>query len=155
MKLNQKHNPPNSFYFLEKISSHKNMNTGKSNEDIIGVMTLLESTSLIPRYGDIKKQGRVLQRIIRPFERDMKAIEGTLKWSYCGTNGVKVTPPPKNYMELENTLIKIVWINYPSRKNKPYKNNIEDKKSSVTVIQERGGGSDDIKGGVTMIYRGG
>lgn len=126
LKLNQNRNP-NSFYFLEKISSHKNMNTGKSNEDVIGVMTLLESTPLIPRYKDIKKQGKVLQRISRPFERDMKAIEGTLKWSYCGTNGVKVTPP-KNYMELENTLIKIVWINYPSRKNKPHKNNIEDKK---------------------------
>ena len=123
LKLNRYN--PNSFYFLEKISIHKNMNYFKTNADIIGVKTLLESTPIIPKYEDIKDQGRINQRIIKPFERDMDAIINP-QWHYCGTNGAKVDPP-EGYEEFEKSLIKIAWVNYPVREKKPRKNSNKKK----------------------------
>ncbi|NCB72465.1 MAG: hypothetical protein EOM45_11915 [Clostridia bacterium] len=114
------------------------MNRNKLNADIIGVMTLLESTPIIPKYEDIKDQGRINQRIIEPFERDMDAIRDTLKWQYCGTNGTQIVPPT-NYEEFSKALIKIAWNNYPERKEHPKKN-----KRKETPKTSKEGGSDDI-----------
>jgi hypothetical protein len=115
LKLNQKYNP-NSFYFLERISSHRNMNEGKTNQNIIGVKTLLESTPLIPKYEGIKDQGRINQRIIDPFDRDMEAIPGLL-WHYCGTNGTQVDQPV-SYEEFIKALIYFKLKDYPVRVKK-------------------------------------
>ena len=114
LKLNLKHYP-NSFYFLEKISSHKNMNHNKSNENIIGVSTLLQSTPFIPKYEEIKGKGEIARRIIVPFERDMNAVKDSLSWRYCGPKGTKIDPPV-GYWQFMESLILITWNNYPERK---------------------------------------
>lgn len=120
LKLNQNNNP-NSFYFLEKISSHKAMNYFFTNANTLSVRVLLGSTPFIPKYEDIKGKGRINQRIIEPFERDMNALSKTLTWKYCGKNGIPINYPT-TYAEFINSLIKITWFNYPERRNKPLKN---------------------------------
>jgi len=132
LKINDKYNP-NSFYFSERIGTHKNMNYYKSNADIIGVKTLLESTSELPKYEDIKETGEITRRIIDPFERDMDAMINP-KWNYCGTNGVQIDAP-EGYKEFEKALIKLTWINYPIREKKAIKNS--NKKTTKT--EKKGG----------------
>src|SRR5690554_532596 len=116
LKLNLNHHP-NSFYFLEKISSHKNMNYNKSNENIIRVGTLLRSTPCIPKYEEIKEKGEITRRIIKPFERDMNAVKDTLSWRYCGPKGTLVDPPV-GYWQFVESLILITWNNYPEREKR-------------------------------------
>lgn len=111
------HHNPNSFYFLRKITEHKNMNRGKSNEDIISVRTLLASTPLLPKYEDIQKSGQVEQRIIRPFERDMNEIAETLEWSYYHDTGTALTPEEystMNYSLFSSLMLHIKWCTYPA-----------------------------------------
>lgn len=120
LELNLNKNP-NSSYFMLRINSHKLMNRKKRNEDIIRVITLLECTPKIPKYEDIKDQGRINQRIIEPFERDMDAQKETLKWHYCGTNGTQIDPPI-NYEEFSKALVKITWVHpFPEMKELPKK----------------------------------
>ena len=109
-------NNPNSPHLLRRISEHKNMNYGKANEDIIGVKTLIEASPPLPKYEEIKDIGGIEQRIIKPFERDMDAIE-SIKWNYCGKNGTQVEYPT-TYTEFIQAKIKITWTSYPTRQLK-------------------------------------
>jgi hypothetical protein len=118
LEINSKKNP-NSYYFLRKISEHKNMNVGKPNEDILSVETLLASSSEMPTIEEVMQAGQhVDQRIISRFERDMDAIADTLTWEYCHSNATPLTDEEissMNYETFKNLLIKITWNNYPDQ----------------------------------------
>lgn len=114
-KIKAKRNP-NSTYFLRKISELKNMNCTGTNEDIISVQTLLDSTGELPRYEDIASKGQIDQRIIKPFERDLDALSDTIKWEYCHSKGVPLTDTElasMDYALFSSLLIKIEWVEYP------------------------------------------
>ena len=116
--LNSKRNP-NSYYLLRKIAEHKNMNIGKKNEDIIAVKTLLSVAPFLPTYEEVMETGRQLdQRIIKPFERDMDALETTLSWNYCHSLDQPLTDEElatMSYATFEDLLIHTEWRNYPDQ----------------------------------------
>lgn len=122
-RLNGKRNP-NSFYLLRKITEHKNMNSGKKNEDTIAVKTLLAVASGLPSKEEVMATGRQLtQRIIEPFERDMNALEDTLTWEYCHSLTAPLTEEEieqiktqgMTYEMFEGLLIKVTWKDYPDQ----------------------------------------
>ena len=114
--VNSKHNP-NSYFLLRKIAEHKNMNVGKKNEDIISVKTLLGAVSCIPSYDEVMSADKHIdKRIIKPFERDMDALEDTLSWSYCHSNGAPLTDAELKGFSYElfiSLLVKTEWKSYP------------------------------------------
>ena len=116
--INNKRNP-NSYYLLRKIAEHKNMNIGKKNEDIIAVKTLLAVAPNIPSYEEVMVGNKhITERIITPFERDMDALEATLKWYYCHSNNTPLTDEELqelSYSTFEGLLIKIEWVVYPDQ----------------------------------------
>lgn len=122
---------PASVDFLLKIAEHKNMNFDKRNADIIAVSTLLNTTEFIPPIDEVRKFDRnVLERIIRPFERDLNALDTALTWCYCypRTNGEEV-PKDKlanmDFTTFKDLCIKISWIDYPRISEKTEKNKTE------------------------------
>lgn len=115
-KLNSNKNP-NSQYFMRKISEHKYMNRNKSNADIIAVKTLLEVTDMLPKYDDIKETGQIEQRIIKPFERDLDALNPPIKWEYCKRGNISLTNDELLSLDYDlfvNLLVKITWLEYPN-----------------------------------------
>ena len=114
-KIKAKRNP-SSAYFLRKISELKNMNTTGTNEDIISVQTLLDSTDEIPKYADIAARGEIERRIISPFERDLDALSNIVKWEYCHSKGVPLTDDElanMDYSLFSSLIVKIMWVEYP------------------------------------------
>lgn len=107
------HKNPHSYFLYRKISEHKNMNIQKSNENIIGVKTLIDACPELPKYENIKATGNITNRIIDPFERDMDALEN-VRWEYCGKNGSKADSP-KTYAEFVQLNILVFWEDYPPR----------------------------------------
>lgn len=118
LKLSGKYNP-NSYYFMNRIQQHKNMNIGKKNENLISVQTLLDTTPDIPTYEEVaEKNRRYRELIIEPFERDMDALDETLTWEYCHSNGVPLTDEElanMDYYTFEKLLIQIYWRAYPDQ----------------------------------------
>lgn len=116
--LNSKRNP-NSYYLLRKIAEHKNMNVGKLNEDIIAVKTLLAVAPFIPSYEEVMAGNKnIVDRIITPFERDMDALNDTLKWNYCHSNNEPLTDnelSTLSYDIFKDLLIKVEWNSYPDQ----------------------------------------
>lgn len=122
LKINSKR-LPNGFPLSRKIAELKNMNAGKSNEDIISVKTLLNNAPYIPSYDEVMKTDRAVnRRIIDPMERDLNALEA-FSWEYCHSNGAPLTEEEiKKYREegfpyelFENLLIKVTWKEYPDQ----------------------------------------
>lgn len=114
---------PNKYYFLRKLAEHKHLNKGKKNENIISVNSLLESSPNIPLIDEVRAgDRRIYDRIIKPFERDMNAIQ-SIKWEY----GYHDTPKTiitlsqekvnnrakKDFETFKNLLIVVKWNNYP------------------------------------------
>lgn len=116
--INNKRNP-NSYYLLRKIAEHKNMNIGKANEDTIAVKTLLSISPYIPSYEEVMRADRHLeQRIKKPFERDMDALDETLTWHYCHSNGEPLTDEELlsfSYELFVSLMVKTNWKNYPDQ----------------------------------------
>lgn len=117
-RLNGKKNP-NSYYLLRKIAELKNINAGHENgEDIISVKTLLENAPFIPSYDEVMSGNRnLVDRIIKPFERDMNALSDTLTWYYCYSKGVtddKIEETPY-YNDFITYYVKIIWRDYPDQ----------------------------------------
>lgn len=116
--LNSNRNP-NSYYLLRKIAEHKNMNVGKLNEDIIAVKTLLSVAPFIPPYEDVMAGNKnIADRIIKPFERDMDALENTLEWTYWHSNNVPLTGCELDnisYDLFKDLLIRVEWKSYPDQ----------------------------------------
>jgi len=138
-KLSERINP-NSFYFLRKISEHKNMNFDDRNANVISVMTLLNATPNIPSYEEVMKTGQHLaQRIIEPFERDMDALIEVISWIYCHSNGAELTDEELRNMNYEifiKLYVKIYWTLYPDeteRLEKKAEYHKKTKKSSKTT----------------------
>jgi len=127
---------PNSYYFLRKITEHKNMNIGKKNEDLIAVKTLLAATPFIPSYEEVMSENkRVTDRIITPLERDMEALEATLKWHYCHSNNAPLTDKELqelSYSTFERLLVKINWAAYPDQTAR-----LERKAERITDSQKK------------------
>ncbi len=65
---------PYSVQFGWKLSAHRNMNDGKKTQDIIAVLTLMKSALSLPAYEDIARTGQIIQRIVKPFERDLAEL---------------------------------------------------------------------------------
>jgi hypothetical protein len=111
------HKNPSSQHFSFKLTQHKYMNSGKPNENIIAVKTLLEGSE-IPTYEDVMAGDRhIAERIIDRFERDMNALEDDLTWEYCHKNGEPLTENElKNFTyELFISLnILTLWKYFPS-----------------------------------------
>lgn len=116
--LNSKRNP-NSYYLLRRIAEHKNMNVGKANEDTIAIKTLLAVAPYIPSIEEVKAGNRnIADRIITPFERDMDALEETLSWSYCHSNGEPLTDAELqgfSYELFTSLMVKTEWKSYPDQ----------------------------------------
>lgn len=109
-------NNPNSSYFCKKISFHKGMNIGKSNENIISVQSLLNSTPELPTYSEMKERGRVKEKIIAPFERDMNALHPVFTWEYSHTKGEPLTQSElenMTYDTFKSLMVNIKWVDYP------------------------------------------
>lgn len=133
--LSNKRNP-NSYYFLKKLSEHKNMNIGKKNEDTIGVKTLLAVTPDIPTYEEVLATDRALnRRIIEPFERDMDALDETLTWEYCHQNSKQLTDEELSVFSYDifiGLLVKVNWRQYPNQTTR-----LERKAAKIKQIQQR------------------
>ena len=117
--LNAKKNP-NSYFLLRKIAEQKNMNVSDVNHgDIISVETLLSVAPYIPTYEEVMRGNRnTLNRIIEPFERDMDALEDTLKWEYCHSKGTPLSQEELDslsYDLFKGLLVKIKWNHYPDQ----------------------------------------
>lgn len=112
------HTNPNSYYLLRKIAELKNINVGHDNEDIISVKTLLDNAPFIPSYDEVMSSNRNLaDRIVKPFERDMNALDDTLTWYYCYSKGktddrIEETP---DYSDFITYYVKIIWRDYPDQ----------------------------------------
>lgn len=124
LALNDKHNP-NSYHLGRRIALHKNMNYGKPNEDLIGVITLLEACPNLRTHEEVYKNGKqsYTQKIIDPFYRDMNELEATgiFTWEYCHSNGMPLTDEELenlNYEIFKKLLVKITWHIYPAREIK-------------------------------------
>ena len=139
-KLSERINP-NSFYFLRKISEHKNMNFDDRNANVISVVTLLNATPNIPSYEEVMKTNgkQLTQRIIDPFERDMDALIEVISWVYCHSNGAELTDEELRNMNYEifiKLYVKIYWTLYPDeteRLEKKAEYHKKPKKSSKTT----------------------
>lgn len=68
------HSNPHSLPIYYRLANHYNMNIGKTNEHIISVRTLLKACGDLPKYEDIKDNGRIQQQIINPFDRDLNNL---------------------------------------------------------------------------------
>lgn len=101
-----KYNPYSSS-FIRRVAEHKRMNLGKTNENIIGVETLINSTPTFPKYDDATYH--FTQKILEPFERDLDALS-SIKWSYTGEQ-------PTNYNDFINSSIEVTWVDYPDTNN--------------------------------------
>jgi len=67
-------NHPYSIPFCWKLCSLYNMNWGKPTQGRTTVETLLRAAKGIPRYETIAHRGNIYDKIIRPFDRDMKEL---------------------------------------------------------------------------------
>lgn len=101
---------PNTFDMFMKLLMHYNINNNKNNKNknVLSVNTLLEYCSAIPRYDkDIKKNGGMTQRIIKPFIRDLNAIN-IIEWYFLDNqNNFKTPNDIKNYYDFID--LKVVW----------------------------------------------
>lgn len=101
LQSNERKNP-HTYLLYKKIVSHKRMNLGKKNENIIKAKTLYEYCVTLPRYDEIKEAGQFSKRIREPFERDLDIIK-EFTWRYDSEE------TPSNFNEWINTNIIIKW----------------------------------------------
>ncbi len=117
-RINPKRNP-HSYFLGRKIVEHKNMNRGKANENIISVETLLKNCPLLPVYKDLdKSKGKIRERIMNPFERDMDKLNDIFTWEYCHRYGNKLSDEELinfNYAIFCKCLVQIFWRDYPKK----------------------------------------
>ena len=92
LTLNTHYNPY-SIPLGWKLCALYNMNYGKPRQNRTTVETLLRAAKGIPRYNAIAEKGQVFDRIIKPFDRDMRALveAGVLSsYYYFDDNGNRV-----------------------------------------------------------------
>lgn len=117
-KVDKRRNP-NAYYLGRKAHEHKNMNIGKRNEDIIAVKTLLRWCPKIPTYEEVKAGNRhYTDRIIEPFERDMKSLSNIFTWEYCHKNGTPLTDDEQEILDYDTFIklnVRLFWLDYPDQ----------------------------------------
>ena len=87
------HKNPYSIPLGWKLCALYNMNYGKPRQNRTTVETLLRAAKGIPRYETIAHRGNIYDKIISPFDRDMRALveAGVLSsYYYFDDNGNKV-----------------------------------------------------------------
>ena len=87
------HNNPYSIPLGWKLCALYNMNYGKPRQNKTTVETLLRAAKGIPRYETIAKRGNIYDLLIKPFDRDMRALvkAGVLSsYYYFDDNGDRV-----------------------------------------------------------------
>ena len=87
------HNNPYSIPLGWKLCALYNMNYGKPRQNRTTVETLLRAAKGIPRYETIAKRGNIYDLLIKPFDRDMRALveAGVLSsYYYFDDNGDRV-----------------------------------------------------------------
>lgn len=132
------HNFPHAYYFGRKIAEHKNLNYGSPNEDIIAVMTILNSSPYMPTTEKIAqtKAQNYKEAIIDPFEENMNALEDVLTWEYCHSKGTPLTDKELSalydkggYHTFVTLLVQVHWRDFPARLPKPKKGSSRQKKT--------------------------
>ena len=135
LKLDTNKNP-HSYLLGRRIAEHKRINAGKPNENTIGVVTLINACPTLPAYDDVREgggSGHISQQIIRPFERDMNALNSVFSWGYKGKQ-------PTRYSDFIAAAIEIQWNNYPDMANL-----IANKKQSGNKTDRRNGKNKPVK----------
>lgn len=102
-----------------KIQTHKRINAGEATENRLSVKKLLDACPELPTYEQVMKGNRNLtDRIIKPFEDNLDALEEALTWEYCHSGGAPLTDE-----ELQNftydlfitLLVQFHWKEYPDQ----------------------------------------
>ena len=131
---------PNTCFFHRKLALHKGINQNRPQAEIIAVKTLLNCSPEMPSYEDIKDIGGLEQRIIRPFERDLNAIE-ELEWKYCKSKGLPLTDTEKkqikDYQFFKDLYIKFNLNNYPEIENNEKTKNEQREKAKQEHRKKR------------------
>lgn len=144
-KLSENHNP-HAFYFLRKISEHKFMNAGKTNEDTLSVLALLETSPNMATYEEVAKTDRHYdKRIITPFENDMDALGEVITWEYCHSSGIPLTDKElsaMNYEIFRKLYVKIYWRVYPDQTERLVHKALMEKKNSKPIKRQNKGGKE-------------
>ena len=68
------HKHPYSIPLGWRLCTLHNMNFGKKIQNTTTVKTLLSAAKGIPRYSDLAKVGKIYERLIYPFDRDLAAL---------------------------------------------------------------------------------
>ena len=101
------------------------MNYWKSNSNLIGVESLLESCPTLPKEEEVRTAARQLKkRIIDPFKRDMdylKTIGALTEWRYCPTDDAAITKAEEknpDFAKWKTWNIAFELADYPKRERK-------------------------------------
>lgn len=110
---------PYAYLMGRKMALHKNMNIGKADENRISVETLLDIMTDLPTYAEVinSNDRHVKDRIIEPFERNLKGLEAGMKWHYINSLGERVTQAQLenfNYADWITWLVEFEFIDYPN-----------------------------------------
>lgn len=90
-----------SLFLGNYLYLHKRRNKGKKNENIISVKELIKNCPLLPKYEELDKiQRQVDRNIIKPFQLNLNHLSRILniEWLYIDSE-------PKNYMEFIDSKI--------------------------------------------------
>lgn len=118
-RINSKRHPY-SRALGRKIAELKNMDFGKTKEDILTVANLLEQCFGMPTYEEVMKGNRdVKRRIIDPFIRDMDALEeeGICSYHFLHKDNTPLTDKELDrisYNDFITLKVIITWFDYPS-----------------------------------------
>lgn len=104
---------PMYYAMFKKLLSHRRINIKreKNQQMKISVKALAEYCKQhLPTYEEVKAHGnKVSQRILEPFERDLKAIENTGSLTYKFVNKDNVEKIPTTYQEWIESDLLITW----------------------------------------------
>lgn len=133
---------PYSVQFCWKLLALRNMNDDKKNQSYTYVQTLLQSALSMPAYEDISKKGQILQRIVKPFDRDLKELvdKGILsEYWYITPDGTRIKGGDGefsplfalSYSDFSKLKVFFLFSNYPSMEN------VRRKKQARITAQKR------------------
>lgn len=117
LKFNDKYNI-NSFLFARRILFHHYRNINNTNANILTVEDLLRYCVTLPDFEMVKSSnGAITNRIIRPFERDLKNCISIFTYSYVGFTETEYNNSPNEWLKEK---ISITWNKYYIKENDFY-----------------------------------
>lgn len=145
------HYHPYSIPLGWKLCALHNMNFGTDRANVTTVKTLLSAAKGIPRYSDLASKGKIYERLIYPFDRDLAAlVEASVLstyWYYDGS-GKRIESAQLgglSYAEFSALYIHYELKNYPDQtprleaKSKRIKAAISRRKSAAKKKAEETG----------------